>query len=252
VRATLHGRIRGPGAVVVGSWDPFVRAHQRLIEQLASHARQTALASVVVLIDPPPPLFVWGRHDWPIYDEVWTRMELVRRCGVDAILLVHFTRADVDAGAAEFFALLDAHLTVAELWLGTYQTLGSVPRGATAAIDELAGERGIHLVRLPPLRLETEDVRRLLAAGRVREASRVVGRVPVRRRPRSLTVRLAWQPGVYSVVPLARPMAAAEGRPFAVELATQSQGLPALHWPERTIRYLAFVAGPGDGVTKRR
>jgi hypothetical protein len=249
VRATLHGQINGPAAVVVGAWDPFVPAHQQLIEQLSTYAREAALASVVVLIDPAPPLFVWGRHDWPIYDEVWTRIELAFRCNIDAILQVHFTRADVDAGASEFFALLEAHLTVAELWLGTYQTLGSGPRGATVAINELAEERGVRLVRLPPLRLETEDVRRLLAAGRLHEASRVVGRAPVRRRPKSLTVRLAWQPGVYSVVPLDRITAAEEGRPFSVELAPQARGVPVLQWPDRTMRYLAFVAGPGDHTT---
>jgi FAD synthase len=248
MRAKLHGQVSGPCAVAVGTWDPFLPAHRELIEQLSSEARRNSLASVVVLIDPPPSLFVWGHHDWPIFDEVRTRIKLIFGCGVDAVLLIHFTKADVNAGAAEFFTLLQSHVTVAELWLGTFQTLGSGLRGATAAVNELAEEQGIHMVRLPPLRLETQDVRRLLAAGRLQEAGRVVGRAPIRRRPNAHTVRLAWLPGRYRVVPLTSALDSAREGPFSVELASEVQGTPSLLWPDRTIRYLAFVAGPADTV----
>jgi FAD synthase len=244
MRAELIGRVNGPSVVVVGSWDPFVPEHQELIEQLASDAREKGLASVVVLLDPNPPVFVWGRHDWPVYDELQTRIQLVFGCGVDGLLLVHMMKADTDAGAEEFLAILHSHLTLAELRLGIYQTLGIGPRGATAAINELAEQQHLRIIRMLPRRLPTEDVRKLLAVGLLKDAIRIVGRPPVRRRPNSRLLRLAWAPGVYRAVSLESPTMPT--RVFTVELVNRAKHLPALEWPDRGIRYLAFVSGPAD------
>lgn len=236
--------MNGPSAAVIGSWDPFVPEHREVIEQLSFDAREKGLASVVVLLHPNPSLFVSGRHDWPVYDELQTRIRLVLSCGVDAVLLVYMLKADVDAGAEEFLTLLHSHLKIAELWLGVYQTLGTGPRGATAAINELAEQQQLHIVRMPPRRLPTEDVRKLLAAGRLEDAIRVVGRPPVRLRPQGPRLCLAWAPGIYRAVALDSPNLT--GHVFTVELVKRSKGLPALDWPDRAIRYLAFISGPAD------
>src|SRR5215207_2655651 len=246
MRATLHGRVDGSSVVIVGSWDPFLPAHRTMLEQLRSHARQRALASLAVMLDPSPAVFIWGRHDWAIFDDVRTRIELLLGCGIDGVLLIRLLRRDVAATAAEFFSTMLAQIDIAELWLGAHQTLGTGDHGRTEAIEDLAEDNGIELVRLPPLRRETEDVRQLLAAGRVREATQIVGRSPVRGQPRSLALRLAWLPGRYQAIPLDRPTAPPEQPSLIVELVPQAKGLPRLQWPDREVRYLAFAAGPAD------
>jgi len=118
-----------------------------------------------------------------------------------------------------------------------------------AEILEFADLHGFGVHRLPPVRLATEDVRKFLAAGRLHDAVEVAGRVPVRKRPRTLSVRLAWLPGRYRAVALEHNSELADiptDSPVLVELEAQARGLPRLAWPDPDIRYLAFVGGPAD------
>ena len=199
-----------------------------------------------------PPVFIWGRHDWPIFDDVGTRLELV-------LPVRHRRRAarshppGATSPPAPPTSLRPCWRTssVAELWLGAHQTLGAGPRGRADG-DPGTGRGQRHRVGAPAPAPPRNRGRSTDSWPRVGcdEAIRVVGRAPVRRRPRSLAVRLAWLPGRYQAVALDDPTAPAEGPPLLRRArAGRQTGLPRLQWPDRAIRYLAFVGGPGDDAS---
>ena len=248
MRASLRGRVARPAIAVVGVWDPLLPDHRALLARLAWEAHARSLGSLAVLLDPPPRRYLDGPWEWPVYDDVETRVRLMLGCGLDAVCCLRFARADIHAAAADLLALLRDRVPLAELWLGAGQALGTGPAGSERAIAALAAESGVGLVRLPPTSLKPlgRQVRQLLVAGRIAEATRVVGRPPVRRQPTSGRLRLAWRPGQYQAVPLADPVAAVPGPGVEVCLAPTPRGLPCLAWPDCAAGYLAFVAGPGD------
>ncbi|HEY8285614.1 MAG TPA: hypothetical protein VIJ28_14620 [Chloroflexota bacterium] len=255
--ARMYGRLEDRAIGVVGVWDPLTVTHRALFEQVRCQAARRGLSSLAVVIDPDPARFVWNRELWPVFNDVHTRAQLLRALGIDAVLHLRFRKGDIATGAREFFDLVGKHAELAELWLGAKQSLGRGPNGSQEMVAELAAERGIAVHLLPPPaaeRAETSgnpaahpiEVRARLAEGQIVAASMAVGRVPVRRRPRGATLRMAWAPGSYQALPLAHPAAQPTGAAIEVFLVDVGSGWADLHWPDRRIPYLAFQAGPGD------
>lgn len=253
----MYGCLEGPAIGVVGVWDPLTLMHRALFERVRGQAARRGLSSLAVVIDPDPARFVWNRELWPVFNDVHTRGELLRALGIDAMLHLRFHKGDLAAGAREFFDRVGEHADLAELWLGARQSLGRGPNGSQDMIAELAAERGISLHLLPPPAAEQTkssgagaahptEVREWLAEGRIEAAGMAVGCLPMRRRPRGPTLRMVWAPGRYHALTLTHPAAPATGETIEVDLVDRGNGWADLHWPDRRIPYLAFLAGPGD------
>jgi hypothetical protein len=252
MRAVLHGTVRRPAAIVVGTWDPLLPDHRELFARLSRAAHRRSLDFVAIMLDPAPALLRWGATSWALYDGTSIRQHLIRRSGSDAVVRIRFSNRDLDATAAQFLAFVGSYLTLAELYLGAGQVLGNGPEGMEDAIARSAAEHGMLLRRLPPTGLTPTigRVRALLALGRLRGASELVGRPPTWARPPAGVLRLAWRPGIYRGVPISRPDGEPRADPVEIELTAQARGLPRMGWPPLPSRYLAFTAGPGDSPSQ--
>lgn len=253
MKAVVHGHISGPVVAVVGSYDPFLPEHRQLMEQLGCYAHQHSLSAVAIVLDPAPPLHLYGPSEWPVYEDVNVRIHRMLRCGLDGVLRIRFFKKDLNATAADFFALAGSYFRIEELWLGGRQTLGVGPGGSQRTIAELAEQQGIRLDYLsrPGHSTSRLSIHHFLMTGCISEASNAIGHPPVRSRPKSGKLRLAWSPGCYRVVPLDRLDAAVTGPALELTLTPEATGLPGLQWPDRRIKYLAFVSGPGDQSQER-
>lgn len=251
MRPTLHGTAAGPAVAVVGVWDPLRRSHVDLFTELSETCRISGRSSLVVLIDPAPGSIStvvddYGTNGWPVYDSVPVRIRLIRALGVDAVMVVRFQREDFAATAAQFLGVVRSEVELAGLWLGEAQFLGAGAPGSPAAVSDYARRHDVAVRRLPRAPLVVYDERLLLAAGRLALAIDQVGRPPMRIRPRSSTIRLAWRAGRYLARPLDRPGSPAGGADLQVEVVPQTTSPAILTWPDRNIRFLAFVSGPAD------
>ncbi|HVA89953.1 MAG TPA: hypothetical protein VNL71_08915, partial [Chloroflexota bacterium] len=240
MNARMYGRLEGRAIGVVGVWDPLTVTHRALFEQVRCQAARRGLSSLAVVIDPDPARFIWNREPWPVFNDVHTRGELLRALGIDAMLHLRFHKGDLAAGAREFFDQVGEHAELAELWLGAKQSLGRGPNGSQEMIAELAAERSISLHLLPsPAAEQTKisgagavhpiEVRKRLAEGRIEAAGMAVGCLPMRRRPRGATLRVAWAPGCYQALTLAQPAAPATGGTIEVDLVDRGNGWADLH-----------------------
>ncbi len=251
MRLRWAGRAPGPAAAVVGVWDPVTPAHAELVGDLVRHARSGGLGAVAVLIDPAPSSaggfgLRYGTHGWPVYDDVPARISLLGDLGLDAVLVARFAARDFSATAADFLDRLRTTLDLRELWVGAVQNLGPGAAGGTAAITRYAERCGIalHLLGRPPV--APADVRTLLAAGRIVEASAMTTRPPTWRRPASGALTLAWRSGRYRAAALDRPGREPSGPKFDVVLDEREGAPTVLRWPDPRVRYLAFTRGPAD------
>jgi hypothetical protein len=257
---TLNEQIASPAVAILGTWDPFLEVHERLLRGLCSYAREQRLASVGIMLDPPPPVFVHGAAKWPVYSDAATRVKLLRESGLDAVAHIAFSAADLERTAADFFDLVCARVPIAEFWLRAQQTIGSGPAGNALAILVQCKRRTIRLRRLPPSDAGAESalVRQHLLTGELREAARIVGRPPTVTRPCAGAVRLAWPGGRYQALASREPNGRSGpggGRasmPIEVTLVARENGLSTLAWPDPAIEALAFVAGPSESVSEGR
>lgn len=247
MRAAVHGRITRPAAVVVGAWDPFVGAHRALFDQLAEQARAQSLDPVAIVLDPSPVLFLHGRSEYPVYDDIHSRLRLMLGSSLEGVVRVLFTRRDVDGTAAELLdAVFDAGVEIRELWLGERQSLGPGPSGTPRAIRALGKRHGFSVVHLPSARFPKTSVRELLREGRLVEARAAVGHPPLRSRPRGSSVSVAWRTGPYRAVPVTAPDGRRAGEPLMLDLIPGRGRMATFEWPGREVHYLAFLSGPGD------
>lgn len=271
MKATLHGTVNGPAAIVVGSYDPLLPGHRQLFSFLGRYGRKAGCSSVVVLLDPPPALYLEDPAWYPLYHDGETRSAMIRQAGVDAVLRVHFEDSDLHGSAADFFESVDPHLDLAELWLGRKQTLGSGDTGDTQAVLHLAESKNVEVKFLPEgtVQESANEVRRMLVFGQMRKATSVVGHAPRMRRPETGQAHRAWAPGRYGVevrrsnAPVPHDAVARDGRSSrataertTIELTRADGGGCTFDWPAG-VDELIFVEGPGDesrgdGVAEER
>ncbi len=233
---------------VVGNFDPLVQAHRQLMERLFLRSRSRSLTSLAIVFHPNPRALLFGPQDWPIYNDIKARIAIIRACGVAAVMLIHFTKKDLDLGAEDLFKLVNLHTHLEEFWLGSRQSLGFGPQGSQNTITKLAKKQHTQVKFLPPSTAEKDSyfARQALASGHVRKAKRLVGFPPIWNRPRSSKIRLPWPPGDYIGVPLDDPLSSNRFPRIPVRLETATSTSVTFEWPDRSIEWLAFVKGPGD------
>lgn len=249
--STIHGEVDGPAVAVVGSWDPLLNENGILCKMMTGYARRKQMRSVAIVLTPHPGILAFGRARFPHYNDFDSRVSILLGWA-DAVMHVNMSRREMhEASAAQFLDRVRERLPLAELWMGAKQSLGTGPSGSGKAVLAATRERGIRLKVLTEvdLRPVQKEVRRCVLEGAMRDAAGVAGRPAVLSRPKAgRGARVAWPAGVYGAVALRAPDAAVDGEVREVRLSPRADGMSEVEWPDRSVRYLAFVAGPGDAA----
>lgn len=256
MKAKLYGNITRPALIMSGSWDPVLPEHVTLIDRLVQDAHSKSLDAVIVMFDPAPSSFVLRRtrpgSTWITYNDADVNMRIFLRRGVDAVLKISFKEEYLDLGVAELFESITEHVEVTEFWFGARQRFGNGSNGSQATLIKFARENDIRLRRLANQKLEERSylVRSQLQEGQILSAFDVARVPPIRARPSTGKLNLPWAPGTYAAIPLhdLPHQLILKPRPqIAVELEASKLGAQ-LTWPDPNMEFLAFVAGPADGL----
>ena len=179
----LPGTARGarPAAATIGSFDGIHRGHQRLLARTAAEARRIGGQAVAVTFDPHPRCVVDPAGCPPLLSTLDERLELIAAAGIDTTVVLEFTRELSLWSAERFVEALCSAFALRRLVAGPGFALG---RGRAGDIDYLRAEgaqRGFGVVTVAAAteggaRVSSGRVRAALAAGRLGEANRLLGR----------------------------------------------------------------------------
>jgi riboflavin kinase/FMN adenylyltransferase len=176
----------GRSVVTVGSFDGVHRGHQLIVGRAVRHARELGAHSVVVTFDPHPSEVVRPGSHPPLLAPHHRRAELMAELGVDAVLILPFTREFSQQAPADFVrqVLVDA-LRAAVVVEGPNFRFGHRAAGDVALLRRLGEEHGF-TVDVVDLHERGEAgggqpfssslARRLVAEGDMRGAAEVLGR----------------------------------------------------------------------------
>jgi len=92
----------GRGVVTIGSYDGVHRGHQLIIRHAVERARELGVPSVVVTFDPHPSEVVRPGSHPPLLAPHHRRAELMAELGVDAVLILPFTKEFSKLSPADF------------------------------------------------------------------------------------------------------------------------------------------------------
>jgi riboflavin kinase/FMN adenylyltransferase len=128
------------GVVTVGNFDGVHRGHQTMLADVAARARELDVPSVVVTFDPHPLKVLHPERAPKMIQTLRQREEAIEACGIDALVLVPFTR-DFSLTPAETFIreLLVKRLAAREVHVGARFIFGK-ERGGNLEVLRSCGE----------------------------------------------------------------------------------------------------------------
>ncbi|MGZ4834460.1 MAG: bifunctional riboflavin kinase/FAD synthetase [Terriglobales bacterium] len=178
----LRGEL-GPTIVSVGNYDGVHMAHRRVLGELVRRAKETKCASVVVTFDPHPTRILRPDVAPRLLTPVPVKLRLLEETGIDAVLLLPFTR-DLSLMTPLEFAeqVLLRGLRAREVHEGFNFHFGHRAQGNVERLAEIGREFGFEVRIYPALTIRGEVVsssriRELLGAGEVSRARHLLGRV---------------------------------------------------------------------------
>ncbi len=182
-RAHARNSLEARSVVVVGVFDGVHLGHQRLLHELVEMASQLTGVPTVVTFREHPDALLRGQAP-PLLVSVPHRLRLLRRAGVERVLLLDFDDALRALTAADFArTVLRDGLHTEGLLLGYDAALGRDRDGTPARMRELGKELGFAVRVATPFTVDEAPVsstriRSAILGGDLTAAHRLLGRWP--------------------------------------------------------------------------
>ena len=172
----------GPTFLSVGNFDGVHRAHAHVLGEIVTRARAMGGHAVAVTFEPHPIRILRPDHDLKLITPAAEKIRLLESTGVDAILLLPFTR-DLSLMTPHEFAhdILKKRLHAVEVHEGYNFHFGHQASGNIRTLRELGREMGFDVHDYPEMRLRGETVssshiRKLIREGRVNRSRHLLAR----------------------------------------------------------------------------
>jgi riboflavin kinase / FMN adenylyltransferase len=172
----------GPTIVSVGNFDGVHRAHQAVLQDIVQRARQQRAKSVAVTFEPHPARILRPDSGLKLLTPTPEKLHLLSATGLDAVLLLPFSR-DLSLLSPREFAerILHHTLRACEIHEGYNFHFGHKAAGNVQTLAEFGAAMGFSVKVFDEMTLRGEPVsssqiRKLLQQGRVSRARHLLGR----------------------------------------------------------------------------
>ncbi len=160
----------------VGNFDGVHLGHQALLSRTVDNARARGVPAVAITFDPHPVSVLSSRAPKELCSTA-QRLEYMERLGVDAVLLLPFTRELASESAEEFCRrVLEEGLAADELFVGYDFRMGKDQSGAAMLEAYVPKVTQVDAVLLDGRPVSSTRIRKALAEGRLDEANALLGR----------------------------------------------------------------------------
>jgi riboflavin kinase / FMN adenylyltransferase len=173
----------GPTVVSVGNFDGVHCGHKQVLKEVVQRARAVGAKAVGVTFDPHPVRILRPDVAPKLITPQPRKEALLAECGLDALVVIPFTR-DFSMTTAAGFArnILAGKLCAVEVHEGENFHFGHKAQGTTGRLAELGREFGFEVKSYPVMMLRgspvsSSHIRELLASGKVSRARHLLGRV---------------------------------------------------------------------------
>ena len=172
----------GPTVVSVGNFDGLHRAHRQVLSNIVQRARESGAKAVAVSFEPHPLRILRPDFALKLITPAPEKVRLLRATGIDAALLLPFTR-DLSLMTPQQFAedILKKRLQAREVHEGFNFRFGHKAAGDVNLLAELGKQLGFAVRLYSEMRLRGESVsstqiRKLIREGRVSRARYLLAR----------------------------------------------------------------------------
>ncbi len=170
------------GVLTIGNFDGVHLGHQEMLRRVVARARELGAPSLVLTFDPHPMKVLHPQRAPKLIQTLRQREEAIAALGVDALVVVPFTKEFAAMPAEEFVRdLLGRCLGVREAHVGSGFAFGCGKRGNVALLSRLGEEAGIRVETLDAVSeggepVSSTRIRTLVEGGDVASTRRLLGR----------------------------------------------------------------------------
>ncbi|MGQ9495610.1 MAG: bifunctional riboflavin kinase/FAD synthetase [Thermoanaerobaculaceae bacterium] len=170
------------GVVSIGNFDGVHLGHQQLLRQATLRARELGVVAVAVTFWPHPEKVLRPASELMLVTTREQKVQLLKRCGLDVLVELSFTKDLASTPAAEFARqFLAGRLAPREVHLGKNFRFGKGREGDVAFLRTLGPELGFEVKGMDPIEdekgpISSTRLRQVLSSGQVEEAQRLLGR----------------------------------------------------------------------------
>ena len=168
--------------LALGNFDGLHRGHIKIIERVRRVVAERGGTSLVLTFDPHPPRVVRPDKAPLLLMTLDQKLEALEKAGIQGVAIVRFTQ-ELSRWEPETFVknVLVDWLRVAEVWVGADFLFGRDRSGNFSLLRALGSQYGFRVEKIDPVRykefvVSSTRIRRLIAEGRVDEASALLGR----------------------------------------------------------------------------
>jgi riboflavin kinase / FMN adenylyltransferase len=172
----------GPTIATIGNFDGVHRGHQWVIAEVISRAKALGRPSLAITFDPHPAHVLRPESTQPLITPLHIKLELLAATGIDAVLVLPFTK-DFSHTSARAFAteVLQQKLKVVELHEGENFRFGYQAEAGIDNLEALGRELGFKVRAYAPCMVRgaavsSSRIRQLITAGDVSHARALLGR----------------------------------------------------------------------------
>lgn len=176
------GSAARPSAVTIGNFDGVHLAHRRIFHRVVEIARELKLVPTVLTFDPHPSKVVAPDRAPRLLNNTEERIALIADCGIEQVIVLPFDHAFSEISAQDFVKdILVDGLHARVVLVGFNFHFGNRKSGNINVLRALGEEYGFRTEVLPGMSLRgrvvsSTEVRRLIDAGAVATACRLLGR----------------------------------------------------------------------------
>jgi riboflavin kinase/FMN adenylyltransferase len=172
----------GPCAITIGNFDGVHCGHRQIIRRVIAAAREEGWKSAVLTFDPHPARLLSPGSAPRLLTTVEERARIILQQGIDEILILPFTREIAALGPEDFVReILVDKLKARAVLVGANFHFGKRASGDAAMLEELGDRFSFETEIIEPVVwrgrvISSSEIRRLIEAGDVSTARRMLGR----------------------------------------------------------------------------
>ena len=167
--------------LTIGVFDGVHLGHKHLISKLLEVARQNNWLSGVVTFQQHPEELLPPRTRLTFLTDISERLLLLKKEGIDVIIPLSFTKELSQLDARQFVGLLQKHLGMRGMVIGSDFALGKNREGNAETLQKLGQDMNFSVTVVPPLVINNKivsstSIRKALAEGNMSSVRELTGR----------------------------------------------------------------------------
>jgi riboflavin kinase/FMN adenylyltransferase len=175
-------RLRGPLFLAIGVFDGVHLGHQAVVSTSAKHGKEENGTPVVVTFDPHPEKVLRSGSAPHLLTATQHKIELIRRLGVEHLLIIHFDLEFAKTPPEEFVQQLAASSKpLREICVGHEWSFGKNRSGNLDLLKQLGARFNFSVVGITPVKINdtvvsSTAIRQAIERGDFAKAAEMLGR----------------------------------------------------------------------------